>query len=173
MHVWATIGFGFTSDWLKKWRENFEPITEWSNAKPLQFVNYFRHSIENRFKNPLTVRSDHYVNSPHDLKVPLWKKITSFFFFRFWKCVCLTLDWQNFELWFLFKSRLLRVLVLPFTVRHYSRSKLTDWTSKVGSREKWRQRLTSLKFQRVNAAYYIYTKNEFKSLKAQNSRAAY
>ena len=30
----ATIGFGFTSDWLKKWRENFEPITKWSNAKP-------------------------------------------------------------------------------------------------------------------------------------------
>ena len=24
----ATIGFGFTSDWLKKWRDNFEPITE-------------------------------------------------------------------------------------------------------------------------------------------------
>ena len=23
----ATIGFGFTSDWLRKWRENFEPIT--------------------------------------------------------------------------------------------------------------------------------------------------
>ena len=22
----ATIGFGFTSDWLKKWRENFKPI---------------------------------------------------------------------------------------------------------------------------------------------------
>ena len=28
VHVRATIGFGFTSDWLKKWRENFEPITE-------------------------------------------------------------------------------------------------------------------------------------------------
>ena len=27
----ATIGFGCTYDWLKKWRENFEPITEWSN----------------------------------------------------------------------------------------------------------------------------------------------
>ena len=33
VHERATIGFGFTSDWLKKWRENFEPITEWSNAK--------------------------------------------------------------------------------------------------------------------------------------------
>ena len=33
VHVQATIGFGFTSDWLKKWRENFEPITEWSNHK--------------------------------------------------------------------------------------------------------------------------------------------
>ena len=28
VHVRATIGFGFTSDWLKKWRENLEPITE-------------------------------------------------------------------------------------------------------------------------------------------------
>ena len=44
MHARATIGF----DWLKKWRKNFEPITEWSNHKPKQFANYFRHSIENR-----------------------------------------------------------------------------------------------------------------------------
>ena len=28
VHARATIGFGFTSDWSKKWRENFEPITE-------------------------------------------------------------------------------------------------------------------------------------------------
>ena len=28
VHAQATIGFAFTSDWLKKWRENFEPITE-------------------------------------------------------------------------------------------------------------------------------------------------
>ena len=28
VHTRATIGFGFTSDWLKKWRENFEPIFE-------------------------------------------------------------------------------------------------------------------------------------------------
>ena len=48
VHVQAMIGFDFTSDWLTKWRENFEPITEWSNAKPMQFANYFRHSIENR-----------------------------------------------------------------------------------------------------------------------------
>ena len=34
VHARATIGFGFTCDWLKKWRGNFEPITDWSNAKP-------------------------------------------------------------------------------------------------------------------------------------------
>ena len=28
VHAQATIGFAFTSDWLKKWRENFQPITE-------------------------------------------------------------------------------------------------------------------------------------------------
>ena len=27
VHTRATIGFVFTSDWLKKWRKNFEPIT--------------------------------------------------------------------------------------------------------------------------------------------------
>ena len=28
VHAQATIGFGLASDWLKKWPENFEPITE-------------------------------------------------------------------------------------------------------------------------------------------------
>ena len=28
VHAGATTGFGFTSDWLKKWRVHFEPITE-------------------------------------------------------------------------------------------------------------------------------------------------
>ena len=28
VHARATIGFGFISDWLKKWRDNFELITE-------------------------------------------------------------------------------------------------------------------------------------------------
>ena len=28
----VTIGFGFTSDWLRKWREIFEPIAQRSNA---------------------------------------------------------------------------------------------------------------------------------------------
>ena len=32
----VTIGFGFTSGWLRKWREFFQPITERSNAKPKQ-----------------------------------------------------------------------------------------------------------------------------------------
>ena len=42
------IGFGFASDWLRKWRKIFYPITKRSNAKPMQLQNYFRHSIENR-----------------------------------------------------------------------------------------------------------------------------
>ena len=48
VHARARIGFGFTSDWLKKWRENFEPISELSTEKPKQLTNYFRNSIENR-----------------------------------------------------------------------------------------------------------------------------
>ena len=43
----VTIGFGFTSDWLRKWREIFQPIREPSNAKPKQTQHYFRHSTEN------------------------------------------------------------------------------------------------------------------------------
>ncbi len=30
------IGFGLSSDWLRKWREIFKPITKRSNAKPKQ-----------------------------------------------------------------------------------------------------------------------------------------
>ena len=58
VHARATIGFGFTSDWLRKWRENFEPITAWSNHKPKQFANYFRHSIEN-CSNPMNQNPGH------------------------------------------------------------------------------------------------------------------
>ena len=32
--VLLVIGFGFTSDWSRKWREFFKPITKRSNAKP-------------------------------------------------------------------------------------------------------------------------------------------
>ena len=32
----VAIGFGFTSDWLRKWREFFKPITKRGNAKPNQ-----------------------------------------------------------------------------------------------------------------------------------------
>jgi hypothetical protein len=31
-----TTGFGFSSDWLRKWREIFKPISKRSNAKPMQ-----------------------------------------------------------------------------------------------------------------------------------------
>ena len=59
------------------------------------------------------------------LNCPCDQKDHFLFFFRFWKRVCLTPDWQNFEVWFSFKG----CLLLDFTVRHYSLSKLTDWTS--------------------------------------------
>ena len=32
--VLLVIGFGFTSDWLRKWRKFFKPITKHSNANP-------------------------------------------------------------------------------------------------------------------------------------------
>ena len=62
---------------------------------------------------------------------------------------------SNFELWFYPKA-------VYFECKFWiSRSKVTDWPSeKVGSREKLRQRLTSLKFQLI-----IYTKRESESPK--------
>ena len=42
-----TIGFSFESDWLRKWREYFGPVTERSEAKPKQSQIYLRHWIEN------------------------------------------------------------------------------------------------------------------------------
>ena len=70
---------------------------------------------------------------------PVIKQAHFLFFFRFWKCVCFTLDWQNFELWFLSPKAVYFVcrFWISRSVRHYSRSKRTDWTSG-GSREKWR-----------------------------------
>ncbi len=35
------IGFNFTSDWLRKWREGFKPITKRRNAKLKQTQNTF------------------------------------------------------------------------------------------------------------------------------------
>jgi len=46
----VTIGFGLTSDRLKKWRELFQPIRKRSEAKPKQKQHYFRHSFEKRSK---------------------------------------------------------------------------------------------------------------------------
>ena len=43
------------------------------------------------------------------LKCPCDQKNHFLFFLRFWKCVCLTLDWQNSDLSFLSKGRLLWV----------------------------------------------------------------
>ena len=45
----VAIGFGFTSDWLRKWREFFKPITERSNAKPKQM----RITFDSRVKTAL------------------------------------------------------------------------------------------------------------------------
>ena len=41
--IHGAIGFGFTSHWLKNWRESFKPITKRSKS---QSRNYFRQSFE-------------------------------------------------------------------------------------------------------------------------------
>ena len=58
--------------------------------------------------------------------------------------------------------------VQDFTVRHCSRSKLTDWTSGGWIDDNMRSMtLTSLKLERVNAAFIVHVKHEFKSLKVR------
>ena len=44
--IHGAIGFGFTSHWLKNWRESFKPITKRSKS---QSRNYFRQSFENYY----------------------------------------------------------------------------------------------------------------------------
>ena len=55
----VTVGFGFPSDWLRRWCEFFKPITERSKAKPKQFNNYFQQLIENRSNQERIILSFH------------------------------------------------------------------------------------------------------------------
>ena len=74
VHAQATISFGFTSDWLKKGRQNFEPITEWRNAKPKQFTNYFR-----QLKTALYIHDQMYLPHCHT-KFLVWTELNSLSF---------------------------------------------------------------------------------------------
>ena len=49
------IGFCFTSDWLRKWREDFNPIAKRSNAKPKQMLITFNTQVK-------TALNDSFVN---------------------------------------------------------------------------------------------------------------
>ena len=49
------IGFCFTSDWLRKWREDFNPIAKRSNAKPKQTLITFDTQVK-------TALNDSFVN---------------------------------------------------------------------------------------------------------------
>ena len=42
----VTIGFGFTSDWLRNWREFFKPITKRCNAEPKQMRTTFDSQVK-------------------------------------------------------------------------------------------------------------------------------
>ena len=79
----VTIGFGLTSDWLRKWCKFFKPITKRSNAKPKVNANYFRHSCENRSNltyNKLFMLSFHEFVPDSDL------------FFSYYRWICSTVQ---------------------------------------------------------------------------------
>ncbi len=46
------IGFGFTSDWLRRWHERFKPITDCSNAKPMQTRITINTSVKTALNTP-------------------------------------------------------------------------------------------------------------------------
>ena len=133
VHARAMICFGFTSDWLKEWRENFEPIIEWSNAKPKQFTNYFRHSIENRSTSlsdwfkvlaPLFQPNTSETKTNRGSRVRIFPRFVSATCndFEFWLVhwiVSVLFDWPKQLLWFWFydtrmKLALSTQLINPF-----------------------------------------------------------
>ena len=67
----VAIGLTFTSDWWRKKREIFQPITERSKAKPKQNANYFRHSNEKRSNHRHTHTHTHTHTHAHTLTITL------------------------------------------------------------------------------------------------------
>ena len=47
-----TIAFGFTSDWMKKWRELFKPIAERRSAKPTKMPITLDAQVKIAIKRP-------------------------------------------------------------------------------------------------------------------------
>ena len=84
------------------------------------------------------------------------KIILNPFFLQILKACSLNTKLAKFWVWVSSKGCLFWVEVLDFTVCHYSRSKLTNWTSEGWMKRKWHHLLNSLKFQHVNAIYYTY-----------------
>ncbi len=46
VHELVTISFGFSPDWLRKWREIFKPITKRRNAKTKQTQLTFDNQVK-------------------------------------------------------------------------------------------------------------------------------
>ena len=71
----------------------------------------------------------------------------------------MTPHWQNLMLQILYKGCFLRVQVQDFTVRHCSRSKLTDWTSKGWIEDKMTSKIHGLTLQLI-----VHAKHELTAL---------
>ncbi len=59
----VTIGFGFSSDWLRKWREIFKPITKRSNAKPKQTQFIFDTQVKTALRNMSQISATSHITS--------------------------------------------------------------------------------------------------------------
>ena len=47
------VGFGFTSDWMTKWREYFKPIAKRSNAKQKHMQVTFNSQVKTALHNTI------------------------------------------------------------------------------------------------------------------------
>ena len=107
------------------------------------------------------------------VNLPLWSKNHFYFSFRFQKRACLTPHWQNLKL--LHCKFIQRLFSLNASLGFHGaplfkfKTDLLDFRARI----RWRQRLTSLKLQFVNAANTVHAKHKFKSLKVWNLQAAY
>ena len=125
MRARVTIGFDFSSDRLKKWRRNFEPITEWSNHRAVfnwvskvisELLWFCITSLSDWFKvlesffQP--IRSESKTN--RCLRVHIFPRFVSATcnYFEFWLVywiVSVLFDWPKLLLWFWFYDTQLKL----------------------------------------------------------------
>ena len=107
-HVSTQIHANKKSTWRRRWKTSQSPL--YSHLKTQHVVTCCErlHRSANIAQQETTLLGPTMLRVVASvctgLKVVLWSKNHFLFFFRFWKRVRLTPNWQNFELWVLSKG---------------------------------------------------------------------